>query len=1243
MTDIVLKPNLELLKKEYVLVQAWKKTSRYIRYHNWYADTLSLDLATVNLPQFIAETADCLKNPGQWEAKPLRIVPAPKSQNWRVCPKTGAWGPIGNGDSRTLMRPLAHVGLRDQVIATAIMLCLANRVETRQGDPRDQYGDPELRKKINSYGNRLFCDRINGGLHHRWGSGELYRSYYEDYQSFVSRPTTVAESVEPKDGKRVFIVESDLSKFYDRVRPERLMGVVRSLRCDDDDQCFFKLAERVFDWRWDPHDHDDIMPFVEELKPDDFTRVALPQGLVSAGFFANIVLLAFDEELRSNFGKKVCCDIYLEDACRYVDDLRMVVTTTLDDRSCKTAVTNWLRETLKATAPGLDLSDDKTRANQFGDAERPIVRQSIKMRRIQSAVSGGFDAVEGESILDTIQGLMRSQQDLSRAEADGGWALTPMTDVPDQTVDRFSANRYRKTYRSIRPLLEDQRLSISSDRSRSGLEHTRVFGGPRSRQELDDDAKAFALRLIQRWVEDPSKVRLLRVGLDIWPGPEILQEILGLLKPLVETGQQNDVPTQQVAWYCLAEILRAGATETGIVDDEDCLPKNVGLKRYREILCAEAARLVSLSAGLIPWYLQQQAYLFLASFAPSAALSVRPAKIAEMQEYRRLILFLRGEISRLSSADFATLAVIARRAILDADRTAELVRWGLTAKRKKEIAYRDPSFALELNKVDMNFSKNLSAHIREDLCIETSAPCGDLRSLAEIVLSEGPASPLRNELSILRFAARLLEELQLPKNSQVEIITPGKVQLESDIDGDIAEVSRVKVLKVQTLSSDSLYAPPGWCDSSDRWRFRLGFLLRFILSRQPDFTNNVRPVYWKEGYATYRQVRSHWFQRIYGLYNGQPAFGDDWLPITDWMERFLLALLHWPGCRIPSDFNWVRHGIDKAKVEIEKRIKYLEEKRGAATKTLMMPMISEWPTEDTQTRSLRGCVLQTVVPEEKDFDRCDITLSQPEIRKKHRNHLSAALEAIKKMLDLRRTHLGGDDRLDWLILPELAVHPRDVKTHLIPFARQYKTMILAGITYEELLQDKPPVNSALWIMPKEPKGQGLQIQTRRQGKFHIAPDEKQLGPHSFRPCQWLIGYPWSETQPRPLWLSASVCYDATDLKLVADLREKSDVYAVPSFNKDVSTFDQMALALNYHMFQYVVVVNNGRYGGSSAYWPVQKDYKRQIFHMHGQPQASIAFFEIEDISFVLGRPNHETRNDSTTDTPKWKSPPAGLK
>ena len=81
----------------------------------------------------------------------------------------------------------------------------------------------------------------------------------------------------------------------------------------------------------------------------------------------------------------------------------------------------------------------------------------------------------------------------------------------------------------------------------------------------------------------------------------------------------------------------------------------------------------------------------------------------------------------------------------------------------------------------------------------------------------------------------------------------------------------------------------------------------------------------------------------------------------------------------------------------------------------------------------------------------------------------------------------------------------------------------------------------------------------------------------------------------------------------------------------------MALALHYHMFQLIVVANNGQYGGSNAYWPRSDARIRQLFHTHGQPQASIAFFDIEDIGDFLKR-----RDQTAAGKNEWKYPPAGL-
>lgn len=134
---------------------------------------------------------------------------------------------------------------------------------------------------------------------------------------------------------------------------------------------------------------------------------------------------------------------------------------------------------------------------------------------------------------------------------------------------------------------------------------------------------------------------------------------------------------------------------------------------------------------------------------------------------------------------------------------------------------------------------------------------------------------------------------------------------------------------------------------------------------------------------------------------------------------------------------------------------------------------------------------------------------------------------------------------------------------------------------------QPLVNLALWVIPTYDATRGVQILVRRQGKKHLAPSEQDYVTsrllQSFRPCQWLIVYDWStDVNAEPLRLTASVCFDPTDLCLAADLKNQSDVFAITAMNRDVSTFDNMALALHYHMHQMVIMANDGNYGGSNA-------------------------------------------------------------
>jgi hypothetical protein len=129
----------------------------------------------------------------------------------------------------------------------------------------------------------------------------------------------------------------------------------------------------------------------------------------------------------------------------------------------------------------------------------------------------------------------------------------------------------------------------------------------------------------------------------------------------------------------------------------------------------------------------------------------------------------------------------------------------------------------------------------------------------------------------------------------------------------------------------------------------------------------------------------------------------------------------------------------------------------------------------------------------------------------------------------------------------------------------------------------------------------------------MTPSEIALGVTGYRPCQHLIeihGHPEG-----PFRLSGAICYDATDIRLAADLRDKTDLFVVAAHNADVSTFDNMAAALHFHMFQHIVITNIGEFGGTTIQAPFKLPYHRLISHVHGSDQISINMADLDLAAF----------------------------
>jgi hypothetical protein len=98
------------------------------------------------------------------------------------------------------------------------------------------------------------------------------------------------------------------------------------------------------------------------------------------------------------------------------------------------------------------------------------------------------------------------------------------------------------------------------------------------------------------------------------------------------------------------------------------------------------------------------------------------------------------------------------------------------------------------------------------------------------------------------------------------------------------------------------------------------------------------------------------------------------------------------------------------------------------------------------------------------------------------------------------------------------------------------------------------------------------------------------------------------------------------------LKNMTDLFVIVAHNKDVTTFDTLASALHYHMYQHVALVNKGEFGGSTIQAPYKEQYDRLISHAHGVDQISINVADLDLAAFKRKLPSKHK---------KVKTKPAG--
>ncbi|MEQ1933697.1 MAG: RNA-directed DNA polymerase, partial [Fimbriimonadaceae bacterium] len=972
----------------------------------------------------------------------------------------------------------------------------------------------------------------------------------------------------------------------------------------------------------------------------------LPQGLVASGFLANAYLVPIDELFGSFIGKKVN-GLHLLDYCRYVDDLRFVFAVPpsrgLNDAEEKVlSVTGWIESKLRSKCGGLPedkhlkIQEAKTELTAWEDlALRGRISQ--EMHDVQRQISVVPDVQSLQQTTQYLDHLLNLADAMETKDTTKGNKLrlsrvtNPRSDVRDDTVKRFAANRIRKVLRQRRMMsgvLDDATTPMNGERL--------------PLDSIDHDMESNARTLVASWARNPALVTVLRCALDLFPNRDLLRSVLDALRSKMSADNPQPESQRMVALYVAADILKAGAVETGYAT-AGSYPRHSDLEGYRHELASFAAEMI---AARLPWYVCQQAALFLA--VNKVPFNLAPFNLAgrsDLRSYQLLLSILRYAEIKKDEDLVLPIALVAQQiapdhkqfakwfgrhlAELSEDRQISLLtalgllRPDLLYEVVNE--YPERSEWQNASRAFLNLHTKVSKHQRlSDLGKEPI-------NLA--IVCQNRNNPFIYESALLKLASGIVAQLDgdLPLSqislSSIEVRCRnwGRVQ-------DPNTKLEVTVRPAAQQIPQELGRVPHWYKPTAKWAFTLGRLLRSALTGFDDYTRTHHDLTTTDS-AYYVGLTSTWFKRRYGLRISIEGVGIEPVPLSPWVNELILNLVQWPGLDARTDhipqLKAVNAPLELLAV-IHARQQQVQHLYAPALKLPICTLRMASPGVDP-TR-FRVALVQTLLPRDSDFTNTDPTHWTASFRRKHRAHIASVCRLIHEHLQTLNSALDGGsrfDRLDLIAFPELSIHPDDVDL-LRGLSDQTKAAIFAGLTFRRHPTLRKPVNSGLWLV-RQQTALGRRIVTALQGKQHLIDWERHNGVISYRPYQLLVEF--ESTAKTRFCLSGAVCYDATDLKLASDLRDTSDFFVVCALNKDVNTFDTMAEALQFHMYQPVAVVNTGQYGGSGAMAPFRDPNRRLLAHIHGNSQAAVCFFEVNLTTFKS--------QIGSTIPPERKHPPAG--
>jgi hypothetical protein len=965
--------------------------------------------------------------------------------------------------------------------------------------------------------------------------------------------------------------------------------------------------------------------------------------------------------------------------------MRLVVTGPKRDtnnqkpvKKIQQAINQWLEPELVKL--GLKLNKDKTKVEVFRGKSKGI---SSALEGVQNNLSGPISLEGADELINQLESLLMLSESKTPDQAGDSCKFNRLAlieknvfDVREDTLKRFAANK-------IARVLNEKRHFTSRETDANG---NPIAG------DWDYLQERMARRLVACWSHDPALVLLLKKGLELFPSPKLLEPVLEQLRHVKKREASTNPNLQKqaaVARYCLAEVFRHSSTVIHRKDPQ-AIPAHADIDGYFELLQDDAAKLIDLNSeatdacinahleGPFDLLLQQARFLLMVRLDTTLeqscgddeqdlifklAIGFRRIylKIPELQGQQTKKL--RIELEKWDES-VATCILIANQ-LVDNHKKVIIATNGLLNRfpyRAQKIitiiAICSPDFVRLLfihaktvesrwyNYIKTGIVKTISKQLYLNVVPSAKPLDKILGPIGIYQLSSRPDNPFGNEIMALKLILALIKTTSIAKLTELKVIDLSRtlVRLErpngfsvppaySVFDNELL-IDEIEVLPA--IAAMAAHLSP--LDTEAMLLQRIALALRAVLAGSADPTGFGQSFVPRAGY---RGLKSTSFKRQFGMMTTPESLAGEGAQFSTWLTTLLSKLLRWPGIHVnDQSFDWPREfTFTSVKDLIKKRLELL---KASYCQLSAMPVLPELvsPSWSEDKKSLKVAMVQSKLPFKDDFNIASTKLDNPAYREKHRQHVARVAKLVVKHVEAQHTEKCKDGEreqdIDLVIWPELSVHQEDMDI-LVQLSRKTHAIVLAGLVFIDQPGISGPNNCAVWIVPRKHNGNKNEIK-RYQGKFHMMEGERKLNIQSWRPYQLMLELKHPKFKDKPGFkLTSATCFDATDINLSADLRDKSNALCIPALNTDVGSFDTMVEALHYHMYQPVILVNTGQYGGSYAMAPYKERHKRLIAHSSGNNQVAINTFEMNMFDFRRDGVGRSMLSNIDT-----KTPPAGV-